>query len=103
MIFGLVVEKTNEGLSPWLVDGEVELELLLWRAIGVAEDGHVRLEDPGGGLWGGLYGERPLGRSGETTETEAREGVGGMAYVKRGQRADRRNRERTRRNKRRCP
>jgi hypothetical protein len=60
-LFGFVVEEANEGLSPWLADGEVELELLLWSAVGVSEDGHVGLEDPSGGLWGGLYGERALG------------------------------------------
>jgi hypothetical protein len=67
-----VVEESNEGLGPWFVDGEVELEFLLWSAISVPEDGHVCLEDPGGRLWGGLYGEGTLRRGGETTETKAR-------------------------------
>ena len=38
-----VVEDTNERSSPWFVDGEVELEFLLWSAVSVPEDGHVRL------------------------------------------------------------
>lgn len=70
--FGFVVEKTNEGPSPWFVDREVELELLLWGAIRVPEDSHVRLEDPSGRLWGGLYGERALGRCGEALKANAR-------------------------------
>lgn len=70
--FCFIVEETNEGLSPLFVNGEVELEFLLWGTISVSEDGHVGLEDPGGGFWGGIYGERTLGRSRETTETDAR-------------------------------
>ena len=62
----------NEGLGPWFVDGEVELEFLLWSAVGVSKDGDVCLEDPGGSLWGRLYGEGTIRGSGETTETEAR-------------------------------
>ena len=69
-LFGLVVEKSNEGLGPWLIDREVELEFLLWGAISVSEDGYVGLEDPGRSLGGGLYGERTIGGGGETTEAE---------------------------------
>ena len=83
-LFGFVVEEMNEGLGPWFVDGEVELELLLWSAVGVSEDGDVCLEDPGGGLWGRLYSERAVGRGGETTKTNSRQDVGGVVYVKRG-------------------
>lgn len=71
-LLGFVVEKANEGLGPWFVDGEVELELLLWSAVCVPEDGYVGLEDPGGCLWGGVDGERALWRGGEAAETKAR-------------------------------
>ena len=70
--FGFVVEEANEGLSPWFVDREVELELLLWSTICVSEDGYIRLEDPSGGLWDGLYGEGTLRRGAETTKTDPR-------------------------------
>ena len=60
-LFGFIVKEKNEGLSPWFANGEVEFELLLWSTVGVSEDGHVGLENPSGGLWGGLYGERALG------------------------------------------
>ena len=70
--FGFVVEKMNEWTSPWFVDREIELEFLLRSTISVSKDCYVGLEDPGGGLWGGLYGERTIGRSRETTETDAR-------------------------------
>jgi len=50
-LFSFVVEEENKGLSPWFVNGEVELEFLLWSAIGVSKDGDVCLEDPGGSLW----------------------------------------------------
>ena len=53
-LFGLVVEKANEGLGPGFIDREIELELLLWSAVCVSEDGDVGLEDPGRGLWGGV-------------------------------------------------
>jgi len=59
--FGFIIKEKNEGLSPWFANGEVEFELLLWSAVGVSEDGHVGLEDPSGGHWGGLCGERALG------------------------------------------
>jgi len=36
----------------------------------VSEDGNIGLEDPGRSLRGGLYGERTIGRSGKTAETE---------------------------------
>ena len=68
--FGFVVEKPNEGLGPWFTDREIELELLLWGTISVSEDGYVGLEDPSGGLWGGLYGERTIRGGGKTAETE---------------------------------
>ena len=45
---GFVVEKADEGLSPWFVDREVEFEFLLRGTVGVSEDGDVCLEDPGG-------------------------------------------------------
>ena len=48
--FRFFVENANEGLSPWFVDREVELEFLLRSSISVPKDSHVRLEDPGGGL-----------------------------------------------------
>jgi hypothetical protein len=70
--FCFFVEKANEGSSPWFVDREVELELLLRSSVGVSEDSYVCLEDPGGGFWGGLYGEGAFGRSRETTETDPR-------------------------------
>ena len=66
-LFVFVVEETNKGLGPWFADGEVELELLLWSAVCVSENGDVGLEDPGGGLWGVFYGERTLGRGVEAT------------------------------------
>jgi hypothetical protein len=69
-LFGFVVEKPNKGLGPWFIDREVELELLLWSAISVPEDGDVGLEDPGRGLWGGLYGEGTLRRGGKAMEAE---------------------------------
>jgi len=79
-LFCFVVEKTDEGLGPWFVDREIELELLLWSAVGVSEDGDVCLEDPCGCLWGGVYGEGAFGGGGETTETEAREDVCGLVW-----------------------
>jgi len=60
-LFGFIIKEKNEGLSPWLANGEVEFELLLWSAVGMSEDGYVGLEDPSGGFWGGLCGERALG------------------------------------------
>ena len=71
-LFCFVVEKADEGLGPGLIDREVELELLLWGAIRMAEDGDVGLEDPGRGLWGSLYGEGTLGGGGQATEAKAR-------------------------------
>ena len=42
-----VVEKADEGLGTGLIDREVELELLLWGAIRMAEDGGIGFGDPG--------------------------------------------------------
>ena len=99
-LFCLVVEKPNEGLGPWFVDREVELEFLRWSAVSVSEDGDVGLEDPGGGLWGGFYGEGTIRGGRETTAAEVGKDFCGM--VCEGVRVGRAGREETRRNKRRC-
>ena len=46
-LFCFVIEKANKGSSPLFVDGEVELEFLLWSTIGVSKDSYICLEDPG--------------------------------------------------------
>ena len=42
-----VIEKVDEGLGTGLIDREVKLELLLWGAIRMAEDGGIGFGDPG--------------------------------------------------------